>query len=156
MRFLLPLFIATLATGCVVYDEQLIHDGDTDSSDRPDRDTDTPDTDEPDVPEDFKITFAPATLSQGDVVIASIKMTNPPDSLNMRELKSVQFAGPSTFQVLSSQPRNSTEFQMALKVKGPSLAGINDVIVTFGNDSSLLIDNAVEVIGDPLEPSVCD
>lgn len=145
MRNVLSALILVSFSGCVIYDEHIVYD------DRPMEDP-LPDTEpQPDPTGDMRLSFTPDTASQGDIVLASLRSTNAPEDFDLRRIAGIQFYGPSSLDIVTSQPRNRNEFQFVVRVAGPSLPGVNDLLVTLPNGTVALLSEAFEVIGDPLD-----
>ena len=115
-------------SGCIIYDEEFVVDGDTAAVE-----DDTA----------FELRLEPARALAGDSVIVSLLGEGDVD---LRTVVDVDFAGVPDIEVLAMDERNTREFLVTITVDAESQPGLADVIVRFEDGTRTVIDEGFEVL----------
>jgi hypothetical protein len=173
MRSFFPLILLAGVAGCIVYDEQLVPGDVPDDPDRPDGDADTDvdadadadtdvdadtdadadadtdadsDSDADADPPDTSIQVSPSSMTQGDTLIVFVNSSGG----RLAGVIDASFVGPSDLELLTSADDGNNEYILAVHVACASEPGVNDLLLERADGTTLFVDNAITVVGDPL------
>jgi hypothetical protein len=167
-RLLAPAIALALASGCIIYDEDVKYaekheepiadvtdpqrpsDGSDDvSDDRGDAGDDDDDGDRPTV-EAPQLELVPYAGLAGETVIATLVLSGDAD-VDLRDVTEVAFFGSADIEVIATLPRSSTEYLLTLAIPDDASAGFQDLIVEFGDVGAEFVRDAFLVVTDPAD-----
>lgn len=143
MRTMASFLLTMAATGCVVYDEQLVHD----TAEQPPT-SERPPATEPTDSQAGPLWLSPAGGVQGDVLIASLYGDG---SVDLDQVVDVTFYGDSALSILAEATHGRDEYLLTVSVPSTSAAGDNHLLVTLADGRTWFVEDAFAVVGDPAE-----
>jgi hypothetical protein len=133
----LPLYmVASLATGCIVYEEELIYEDDVPGADG------VPDPNGED-PEAYTVWLEPAGGVPGETAIVSMMAEG---DIDLTAVEDVAFFGDGAIEILATDGRTPNEFLLTLQIPDSAALGANDMVVEFADGSAVFVEIAFTVV----------
>ena len=131
--------IALSLTGCIVYDEELNFEDETNRiGDRSDNQGPSAEDSNP-----AQLGLSPNQGTRGDLVLTSLVSE---DGTNLHDIVGITFYGDSDLAVVAEQDRGELELLLAIDIANNAAAGPNHLLVEFSDGDELFISDAFTVL----------
>lgn len=139
--------IALLASGCIVYEEELVEEEECLGADcdGPNRPGEAEEDDDPAEDSDatYSVWLSPGGALAGDVAIISLEAEG---DIDLATVDQVTFIGDSDVEILATDARSAYEFLLTIDVPDDASLSANDLLIEFDDERVLFIEEAFSIV----------